>query len=36
MGEVIGKVKITNVFKPTKSIETDALIDTGATTAVLP
>lgn len=36
MGEVIEKVKITNVFEPSKFIEIDALIDTGATMVVLP
>lgn len=36
MGKVIEKVKITNVFEPSKFIEIDALIDTGATMVVLP
>ena len=36
MGKVIEKVKITNVFEPSKSVEIDALIDTGATMVVLP
>jgi len=36
MGKVIERVKITNVFEPDKSIEIDALIDTGATMVVLP
>ena len=36
MGKVIERVKITNVFEPSKSIEVDALIDTGATMVVLP
>ncbi len=36
MGKVIEKVKITNVFEPKKSMEIDALIDTGATMVVLP
>ena len=36
MGKVIERVKITNVFEPGKSIEIDALIDTGATMVVLP
>jgi len=36
MDKVIERVKITNVFEPGKSIEIDALIDTGATMVVLP
>ena len=36
MGKVIERVKITNVFEPSKSIEIDALIDIGATMVVLP
>ena len=36
MGKAIERVKITNVFEPSKSIEIDALIDTGATMVVLP
>jgi len=36
MGKVIEKVKVTNAFEPDKSIEIDALIDTGATMVVLP
>ncbi|MEM2292794.1 MAG: hypothetical protein QXO15_06835 [Nitrososphaerota archaeon] len=36
MGKVVEKVKFTNVFKPEKSIEIEALIDTGATMASLP
>jgi len=36
MGKVIERAKITNVFEPGKSIEIDALIDTGATMVVLP
>jgi len=36
MGKVIERVKITNVFEPSKSIEIDALIDTGVTMVVLP
>jgi len=36
MGKVIEKVKITNLFEPAKSIEVEAVIDTGATMLVLP
>lgn len=36
MGKVTEKVKITNVFEPSKSIEIDALVNTGATMVVLP
>ena len=36
MGRVVEKVKFTNVFDPEKSVEVDALIDTGATMIVLP
>ena len=36
MGKVIERVKITNVFDPSKSMEIDALVDTGATMLVLP
>ena len=36
MGKVVERVKITNVFEPRKSVEIDALIDTGATMVVLP
>ena len=36
MGKVIERVKIINVFEPSKSTEIDALIDTGATMVVLP
>jgi len=36
MGKVIERVKITNVFEPSKSIEIDALIDIGATMVMLP
>ncbi|MGQ9626218.1 MAG: retroviral-like aspartic protease family protein [Anaerolineae bacterium] len=36
MGRVIGKVKIENLFDPAKSIEVDAVVDTGATMLVLP
>ena len=36
MGKVIEKVKITNFKDPTKSIEIEAVIDTGATMSILP
>ncbi len=36
MGKVIEKIKITNLFEQTKSIEVEAVIDTGATMLVLP
>lgn len=36
MGKVIERVKITNLFNSTKTIEVDAVIDTGATMLVLP
>ena len=36
MGKVIEKVKLTNFTDPRKSVELDALIDTGATMVVLP
>jgi len=36
MGKVIEKVKLMNLFEPTKSVEVDAIIDTGATMLVLP
>jgi len=36
MGKVIEKVKITNLFEQAKSIEVEAVIDTGATMVVLP
>ena len=36
MGKVIEKVKVTNLFDPKKSIEVEAVIDTGATMLVLP
>jgi predicted aspartyl protease len=36
MGKVIEKVKLTSLFDPTKSVEADAVIDTGATMLVLP
>jgi len=36
MGKVIEKVKLTSLFEPEKSVEVDAVIDTGATMVVLP
>jgi clan AA aspartic protease len=36
MGKVIEKVKITSLFDSTRSVEIDAVIDTGATMVVLP
>jgi clan AA aspartic protease len=36
MGKVIEKVKLTSLFDPEKSVEIEAVIDTGATMAVLP
>lgn len=36
MGKVIEKVKITNYNEPTKSVEVEAVVDTGATMVVLP
>ncbi|MBI5167219.1 MAG: aspartyl protease family protein [candidate division NC10 bacterium] len=36
MGKVIEKVKLTSLFDPTKSVEVEAVIDTGATMLVLP
>jgi clan AA aspartic protease len=36
MGKVIEKVKFTNLLDPSKSVEVDAVIDTGATMVVLP
>jgi len=36
MGKVIEKIKLTNLFEPKKSVEVDAVIDTGATMVVLP
>jgi len=36
MGKVTEKVKITNLLEQTKSIEVEAVIDTGATMVVLP
>jgi predicted aspartyl protease len=36
MGKVIEKVKFRNLFEPDKFVEVEALIDTGATSVVLP
>lgn len=36
MGKVIERVKLTSLFEPSKSIEVDAVIDTGATMLVVP
>ena len=36
MGKVVERVRITNIFHPEKSVEVDALIDTGAAMVVLP
>lgn len=36
MGKVIERVKLTSLFDPAKSVEVDAVIDTGATMLVLP
>ena len=36
MGKVIEKIKLTNVFDPSKSAEIDAVIDSGATMLALP
>jgi len=36
MGKVIEKVKLTSLFDPKKSLEIEAVIDTGATMVVLP
>ncbi len=36
MGKVVEKVKFTNVFDPARSVEVEALIDTGATMISLP
>jgi len=35
MGKIVERVKITNVFEPSKSTEIDAFIDTGTTMGVL-
>lgn len=36
MGKVVAKVKLTNLFDATKSVEVQAVVDTGATMMVLP
>ena len=36
MGKVVEKVKLTSLFEPEKSMEVEAVIDTGATMVVLP
>ena len=36
MGKVVEEVKLTSLFEPEKSVEVDAIIDTGATMLVLP
>jgi clan AA aspartic protease len=36
MGKVMEKVKLVNLLEPTKSVEIEAVIDTGATMLVLP
>ena len=36
MGKVVEKVRLVNSFDPEKSIEVEAVIDTGATMMVLP
>ena len=36
MGKVIEKVRLTSLFEPEKSVEVEAVIDTGATMVVLP
>jgi len=36
LGKVVEKVRFVNSFDPEKSIEVEAVIDTGATTMVLP
>lgn len=36
MGKVIEKVKLISLFEPAKSVEVEAVIDTGATMLVLP
>lgn len=36
MGKVLERIKLTNVFDPSRSEEVDAVIDTGATMLVLP
>jgi predicted aspartyl protease len=36
MGKVIEKIRLTSLFEPARSIEVEAVIDTGATMLVLP
>jgi predicted aspartyl protease len=36
MGKVIEKIKLTNIFDPSKVVEIDAVIDSGATMLALP
>jgi clan AA aspartic protease len=36
MGKILQKVRLSNFFKPKKSVEVEALIDSGATMLVLP
>lgn len=36
MGKIIEKVKLTSLFNPNKSVEVEAVVDTGATMVVLP
>jgi len=36
MGKVVERVKLTSLFEPEKSVEVEAVIDTGATMVVLP
>mgnify|MGYP000518804491 CR=1 FL=1 len=36
MGKVMEKVRLTSLFDPTKTVEIEAIIDTGATMVVLP
>ena len=36
MGKVVERVRLTSLFNPEKSVEIEAVIDTGATMVVLP
>lgn len=36
MGKVVERVKLTNLFDPSKTLEGEALVDTGATMVALP
>lgn len=36
MGKVIERIKLTNLFDPKRSVEVEAVVDTGATMMVLP